>query len=181
MIIDLYVDRNELAIDETATKYGNYCFAISKNIVKNHGDAEECVNETYLKAWNHIPPEIPRKLCVFLGRIVRNLSLDRYKFNRTKKRGNSEFELLLSELEDCLSTSSTIEDELDANLTLSVVNAWIRSQEAEKRIMFVKRYWDAQSISELADFFQMSESKVKSTLFRMRKNLKIHLEKEGIE
>jgi len=181
MIIDLYLTRNELAIDKTAEKYGNYCFVISNNILKNTYDAQECVNDTYLRAWNHIPPEIPKNLRAFLGRIARNLSLDRYKFNRTKKREGNEFEILLSELEDCLCLNIGIERELDSNLVISIINKWLFAQIEDNRIMFIRRYWYAQSIKELANYFQLSESKVKSTLFRMRKNLKNHLRKEGVK
>ena len=181
MIIDLYFDRNEQAVDETARKYGNYCFTISKNILKNEGDAEECVNDTYLKAWNNIPPTKPLKLGTFLGRITRNLSLDRYKFNRTKKREGSEFELLLTELEDCISSDLTVEAEFDSNFVVQIINEWLLSQITENRKLFVRRYWHAESIKDLGNNYQMSESKVKSILFRMRKNLKIHLGEEGVK
>ena len=181
MIVNLYWDRNEKAINKTAEKYGSYCFTISNNILKDQNDAEECVNETYLKTWNSLPPERPLSLCAFLGRIIRNLSLDRYKFNRAKKREGNEFELLLTELEECLASHIKIEHELNANLTTSLINDWLRAQQAENRVMFVRRYWDAQPIKELSDFLEVSESKVKSTLFRMRKQLKVYLEKEGIQ
>ena len=181
MIIDLYFSRNELAINETAGKYGNYCFTISNNILKNEGDAQECVNDTYLKAWNNIPPTKPLRLGTFLGRIVRNLSLDRYKFNRTKKREGCEFELLLTELEECISSDLTVEAEFDSNMVIQIINNWLLEQKSENRILFVKRYWHVESIKDLARNHQMSESKIKSVLFRMRKNLKIYLNEEGIE
>jgi len=180
MIIDLYFNRSEKAVAETAKKYGNYCFTISNNILKNESDAEECTNETYLKAWNNIPPERPIRLSAFLGRIVRNLSLDRYKFNRREKRKGSEFELLLSELEDCVSSNLTSVDEFDSGFTVQAINDWLLAQVTENRLMFVRRYWYADSIHDLVEKFGMSESKVKSMLFRMRKNLKHHLEKEGV-
>ena len=180
MIIELYFNRNEKAVDETAKKYGNYCFTISNNILKNPSDAEECTNETYLKAWNNIPPEIPKRLSAFLGKIVRNLSLDRYKFNRRAKREGSEFELLLSELEECVSSSLTAPSDFDSGFAVQMIDEWLLSQITENRIMFVRRYWYADSIHDLVEKFGMSESKVKSMLFRMRKNLKSHLEKEGV-
>jgi len=180
LIIDLYTSRNEKAVEETAKKYGNYCFVISNNIVKNEKDAEECVNDTYLKAWNNIPPEIPKRLGAFLGKIVRNLSLDRYKYNRRAKREGSEFELLLSELEDCISSSATME-EIDEQLTIQLINDWLHSQTSEIRTLFVRRYWYADSVADLSSKFHMSDSKVKSLLFRMRKNLKDYLKKEGVE
>ena len=180
MIINLYFNRNEKAVSETAQKYGNYCFTISNNILKNESDAEECVSETYLKAWNNIPPERPLRLAAFLGKIVRNLSLDRYKFNRREKRKGSEFELLLSELEDCVSSNLTTINEFDSGFTVDLINDWLHAQTAQNRVMFVRRYWYADAIGDLVDKFGMSESKVKSILFRMRKNLKRHLEKEGV-
>jgi RNA polymerase sigma-70 factor (ECF subfamily) len=181
MIVDLYLNRNENAVDETAKKYGNYCFTISKNILKSEGDAQECVNDTYLRAWNSIPPAKPLKLRTFLGRITRNLSLDRYKFNRTKKRKGSEFELLLAELEECVSSNLTVEAEFDSNFVVQLINDWLLSQISENRILFVRRYWHAESIKDLVENHQLSESKIKSVLFRMRKSLKIHLKKEGVE
>ncbi|MCL2559443.1 MAG: sigma-70 family RNA polymerase sigma factor [Turicibacter sp.] len=181
MIIDLYVKRSEEAISVSAQKYGNYCFTISNNILKSAPDAQECVNDTYLKAWNNIPPTLPVKLRTFLGRITRNLSLDRYKFNRTKKREGSEFELLLSELEDCVSSQMDVEKEVDANVVIQLINDWLLAQPLEQRTLFTKRYWHAASITDLASKYHMSDSKVKSMLFRLRKSLKIHLEKEGVE
>ena len=179
-IIDLYFNRDEVAIEKTADKYGNYCFIISNNILNSNDDAQECVNDTYLKAWNNIPPERPRKLSSFLGKITRNLSLDCYKFNRTKKRAGNEFELLLSELEDCVSSHLKVESEVESNFAVQIINNWLLEQSSENRSLFVRRYWHAMSISKLTKTYQMSESKVKSILFRMRKNLKNHLEKEGI-
>jgi len=181
MIIDLYFSRNEKAVDETAKKYGNYCFTVSKNILKSEGDAQECVNDTYLKAWNNIPPTKPLKLKVFLGRITRNLSLDRFKFNRAKKREGSEFELLLTELEECVAHDLTVEAEFDSNLVVQIINEWLLSQIAANRKIFVRRYWHAESIKDLVNNYQISESKVKSILFRMRKSLKAHLREEGVE
>jgi len=176
-IIDLYVSRNELAIDETARKYGNYCFTISHNILHNEGDASECVNDAYLKVWEAIPPEIPTYFKSFLGRIVRNLSLDRYRFTHRKKR-DSEMEVLLSELEECVSTG--VQSQLDHNFTAQIISSWLLTKEEEKKALFVKRYWHVRSIKELADDYGLSESKVKSALFRMRKELKNHLQEEGI-
>ena len=181
MIIDLYFSRDEKAINETEKKYGGYCFTISNNILNNNNDAQECVNDTYLRAWDNIPPVRPLKLGAFLGRIVRNLSLDRYKFNRAKKREGSEFELLLSELEDCVSSNLTVESELDSNFAMQVINSWLLLQTSENRVLFVKRYWHVEPIKDLARNHQMSEGKVKSVLFRMRQNLRIHLKKEGVE
>ena len=109
MIIDLYWERSESAINETALKYGNYCTKIAMNILQSREDSEECVNDTYLKTWDAIPPQRPAKLSAFLGRITRNLSFNKYKARSTQKRGGTDIELLLSELEDCIPSSSSVE------------------------------------------------------------------------
>jgi len=179
-IIDLYLKRVEGAIEETAVKYGNYCFTIANNILKSHQDAEECVSETYLKTWENIPPVIPIHLGAFLGKITRNLSLDRYKFNRRKKREKSEFELLLSELEDCIPGEASTEMVMDYHYTTERINDWLKEQDRIQRQLFIRRYWYSDGIADLVLMFGMSESKVKSMLFRMRKKLKVYLEKEGI-
>lgn len=180
LIIDLYVNRNEAAIEKTAAKYGNYCFTIANNILADHADTQECVNDTYLKTWEQIPPTIPRFLRAFLGKITRNLALDRYRFKTRDKRGGSEFELLLDELEDCVATRTTADSVLDLNYTKTVINDWLKELPTENRMMFIRRYWYVWSIQEVAKSLQITESKAKSTLFRMRKELKMRLEREGV-
>lgn len=179
-ILDLYWQRSETAIRETAEKYGNYCFAIADNILQNHEDANESVNDTYLKAWNAIPPKRPAVLRAFLGKIVRNLSLNRYAAQSAKKRGGNELALIFAELEGCLSAPDTTESEADMNHVAQAINAFLLAQDAETRKVFVRRYWYADSVSAIAQRFGMSESKAKSMLFRTRKKLKTHLEQEGI-
>jgi len=180
-IIELYLTRAETAIENTSLKYGNYCFTIANNILKSYQDAEECVSEAYLKTWSNIPPIIPTSLRAFLGKITRNLSLDRYKFNRREKRSGGIFELLLDELEECIPDKVSAASVISLQFTSSVIDDWLELQKEDYRVLFVRRYWYSDSIAAIADRFGQSESKVKSVLFRMRKSLKLYLEKEGVD
>jgi len=182
MIIDLYWERSESAIIETAKKYGGYCAKIAMNILRNHEDSEECVNDAYLKTWNAIPPKRPKIFMSFLGRITRNLSLNKYKQKNAQKRGGdeNEVEVLLSELSDCIPSGSSVETEYDADMTAKAIDGFLRSVDSENRIVFVRRYWYADSVNSIAERFNISESKVKSMLFRTRNKLKTYLEKEGV-
>jgi RNA polymerase sigma-70 factor (ECF subfamily) len=180
MILDLYWARSESAISETALKYGRYCAQIAMNILQNSEDTGECVNDTYLNAWNAIPPQRPIIFSSFLGKITRNLSLNKYKEQRAKKRGGHEIALVLDELEDCIPSGCAVEAEYEAGVIAKAIDSFLFSIDAESRIIFVRRYWYADTIIEIASRFKISESKVKSTLFRTRNKLKIHLEKEGV-
>jgi RNA polymerase sigma-70 factor (ECF subfamily) len=174
-IIDLFWERSENAITAMSQKFGHYCKVIALNVLDNRSDAEEIVNDAYLAAWNAIPPSRPDKLSAFLGRITRNIALDRYDYNKAGKR-NGEFDVLLSELGDCI--PAHIESETGE--TARVISAFLHGINANSRNIFVRRYWYSDSISEVSKRFDMSESKVKSMLFRTRKKLKIQLEKEGV-
>lgn len=178
-IIDLFIKRSEKAIEHTADKYGNYLFKISWNVLHSHEDVEECVSDTYLSAWQQIPPDKPRKFLPYLGRITRNISLNRYNFLRAQKR-NNEFDLILSELEDCLVHNNSVEAEIDAMELGKCINSFLRSSKKEKRIIFVRRYWFNDSISDIAIDRKTSQGNVKSTLFRMRKKLENYLIEEGM-
>ncbi|MCL2153263.1 MAG: hypothetical protein FWH57_09970 [Oscillospiraceae bacterium] len=112
-IIDLFWNRDQAAITQTSKQYGNYCYAIANGILNNREDSEECVSDTWLKAWNAIPPQRPYKLSLFLGKITRNLAFDKYKMNRAKKRGGSEFALVLDELDECIPSSNTVEQTIE--------------------------------------------------------------------
>lgn len=180
VILDLYWARSESAINETAVKYGAYCTTIAMNILRNSEDASECVNDTYLNAWNAIPPARPSILSAFLGKITRNLSLNKYKEQRTQKHGGSEVALILNELEDCIPAGGSVESEFESKALMEALHAFLRSATTEERIVFVRRYWYADSILSIASRFQMGESKVKSMLFRTRNKLKIDLAKKGI-
>ncbi|MCL2167252.1 MAG: sigma-70 family RNA polymerase sigma factor [Clostridiales bacterium] len=180
MILDLYWERSESAIDETAKKYEGYCAVIANNILNNKEDTEECVNDTYLKAWEGIPPQRPAIFRSFLGKITRNLALNKYKEQRSQKRGGGEVALLFSELEDCIPSSSNVELESEAGIVVNIINSFLMAMNNESRNVFVRRYWYADSVGAIASRYQMSESKVKSMLFRTRNTLKKHLENEGV-
>lgn len=179
-IVDLYWERSEAAINETANKYSRYCHSISYNILHNNADAEECVNDTYFRAWNAIPPNRPNCFAVFLGKITRNLSLDKYKKYTAGKRGLGQTELALSELDECVPSVSNIEQCISEKELVEILNSFLESLPKQKRIMFIQRYWYLMPIKAIAEFSNESESQVKSTLFRTRNALKTILEKEGI-
>jgi RNA polymerase sigma factor (sigma-70 family) len=179
-IIDLYWERSESAIAETSNKYGRYCYSISHNILHNDEDAEECVNDTYLRAWSAMPPNRPNRLSVFLGKITRNLSLNRYKRFTAEKRGFGEMPLALSELNDSIPASSDSEQAMGELLLVEALNSFLAELPRKKRIIFVQRYWYLMPIRELAGLHGNSESQTKSLLFRVRNELKTYLEKEGV-
>ena len=181
MILDLYWSRSESAISETAMKYGRYCAKIAMNILQNREDTDECVNDTYLKAWNSIPTLRPTIFSSFLGKITRNLSLNKYKALRTKKRGGYEVALLLDELDDCISPGDGLDFECETSVLAKAIDDFLSSIDDENLIVFTRRYWYVDSIASIAKRFQMSESKVKSMLYRTRNKLRVYLEKEGIE
>ena len=184
-IVDLYWERDERAIAESDANYGRYCVQIAMNILENAQDAEECVNDTYLRAWNAIPPHRPTKLGAFLGKITRNLSLDRYKAKKTAKRGNSLFLVSLDELSECVPAGSTgfgsgFDDETEARHIGECINKFLRKQSGEVRDIFICRYFYSDSIGEITRRFGLTESKIKSMLHRTRQKLRKFLESEGI-
>jgi len=179
-ILDLYWARSELAIGETAQQYGPYCLAIALNILRNREDSDECVNDTYLNAWNAIPPQRPSALSAFLGRITRNLSFDRYKARKAQKRYGNETALILSELEDCIPSSYKADEEIEARVLEETIDNFLTTVGKDDRVFFVRRYWYADSISGIAKRFVVNESRVKTSLFRTRNKLRIILEREGI-
>lgn len=177
-IVDLYFERSETAISETSQKYGKYCHCIAYNILNSELDAEECVNDTYLRAWDAIPPARPRLLKSFLGRITRNLALDRYDREHAVKRGG-ECEIALDELGECIPESDGREmsDELAMKES---INRFLASLPKQTRIIFIRRYWYLISVADIASGMGLSVSNVKVILMRTRKKFKEHLEKEGI-
>lgn len=179
-IIQLYWDRLEQAIVESERKYGSYCRSIARRILAVEEDAEECVNDTWLHAWNAMPPQRPSILSAFFGKLARNLSLDRWRRNRAAKRGGSQVELALHELGDCLPASGGPEQALDEKETGRAISQFLRTQPELDRTLFIRRYWHLESMATLAQDFQLRESQVKSRLFRTRQRLKAALEKEGI-
>lgn len=178
-IVDLYWQRNEQAISETAAKYEGYCMKIAQNILADHADSEESVNDTYLHAWNAIPPERPLNLRAYLGRITRNLALNRYQAKAAQKRQGDSFARSLDELEDFAVPALDPTDELAARELGECISAFLRTQSVETRAIFVRRYFYCDSIEELAKRFGAGESKIKTTLLRTRQRLKQYLAKEG--
>ena len=176
-IVDMYWNRNEDAILHTQKKYGASCHTIANNILNNPQDAEECVNDAYLKFWNSIPPERPTSLFGFLSRVVRNISLDRYRFNHADKR-NRGADIQFSELEECLSDDEVMAAS-DEGLS-EALNGFLKTLDQETRLLFVRRYWYMDSNDTLAKMFSIKESVVRQRLFRVREKLKDYLQKEGI-
>jgi len=180
-IIDQFWVHSESAIVAISKKYSKYCRVIANNILGNAEDAEEVLNDTYSRIWNAIPPERPNNLRAFIGRITRNLSFDRLEKKKTKKRGYGQLDAILSELEECIADSRNAFDELaESEAITAALNAFLSEQSVENRRVFVRRYWRAASIEEIATDFSMSVGKVKTILFRMRNKLRIYLESEGI-
>lgn len=180
-IVQLYWDRNQAAISATSEKYGNYCTSIAKNILDNKEDVEECVNDTYLNAWNSMPPHRPSMLSTFLGKITRNLSLNRYKHNSTKKRGAGETALALNELEDCVSGIDNTEEDITAKELQQEIDLFLDGLSKRNRGLFIRRYWYMDSIPKLAERFKISENHVSVTLNRIRKQLKKYLTERGYQ
>ncbi len=178
-IVQLYWDRNEQAIPATATKYGAYCTSIARNILGNHEDAEECVNDTYLNAWNSIPPHRPNTLSTFLGKITRNLSFNRYKHNRAEKRGGGQLPLVLDELADCITSTDSVEKEMEQQELTKTINDFLQTLSTNKRNIFICRYWYTDSIADIAVRFKMKESAVAMTLSRTRNKLCNYLIERG--
>lgn len=180
-IMDLYWARSEKAISETAARYGSYCYAIAYNILSNREDSEESVNDTYLAAWNTMPPRRPSLLGAFLGKLTRYISLDRWKQRSRLKRGGGEVPLCLDELEDCVSGRESTEDAVIRKETIASVNRFLDSLSETERRMFLCRYWYLDSVDAIADRFGFSQSKTASILHRIRGKLNKQLEKEGLK
>lgn len=155
-IVELYWERSETAIIETQKRYGRYCHYIAYNILYSHEDAEECVNDTYIKTWNALPPHRPERLTAFLGKITRNMALDRYLSDRTKKRGGGQTEAVLDELAECVpdeKSSSCMADELALR---EAINGFLGLLPAQKRMIFLRRYWYMSSVKEIAEDYGLT-------------------------
>lgn len=179
-IIDLFFARQEQAIVELSNNYGAVCSKIARNILSNSLDAEECVNDAYLGAWNTIPPKRPDPLSAYICRIVRNISIRRYHFNTAVKR-NSFYDIALDELEECLASASSVEEEVSAKELSGLLDRFLETLDTENRVMFMRRYWYADSVSDIAENFHMSSNNVSVRLSRIRTRLKKFLRKEGYE
>ena len=179
-IIELYWARSEEAIPATSAAYGGYCTTIAWNILRNHEDTEECVADTWHRAWQSMPPERPSPLRVWLGKITRNLALDRWRAGRAEKRGGGQVEVLLSELEGCLPAGDDPEKQTEDREIIDAINAFLRAQSYTARVIFIRRYWYGDSVADIAQAMGMGRGAVKSALFRAREGLREHLAKEGL-
>lgn len=178
-IVELYWSRSEDAIARTADKYGKYCYSIAYHILADGGDADEAVNDTYLGAWNAMPPHRPSVLSTFLGKITRRISINRWNGRRADKRGGGELPLALDELAEAVPSRDTPEQAVTAGELAESIDRFLASLPQTERDLFVCRYWFLAPIAELGGKFGFSQSKTKSALFRTRSKLKAHLEKEG--
>lgn len=178
-IIQLYWDRDDQAIQATSVKYGRYCKRIAGNILNNKEDAEECVNDTYLNAWNTIPPHRPKQLATFLGKITRNLAFNKYRYGTAEKRGCGEIALVLDELADCVSDTGDVEQIINRRELIKAIDSFVRTLPPVKRDLFVRRYWYADPVKDIAKDRGMLQGTVSKTLERTRKQLKAYLTERG--
>ena len=179
-IIVLYLERNQEAIAETEKKYGRYCYSIAYNILYNAEDAEESVNDALMNAWNSIPPHMPSILSAFLGKLTRYVSLKKWRYARTQKRGGGEMALAYEELSDCIPGNKSVEEELQEKELAEIIDCFLDELPATERHIFICRYWYFDDISTISKQFGFSSSKVKSMLYRIRKKLLFRLNEEGV-
>lgn len=180
-IVDMYWARNEKAIEVTGDKYGRYCYSIAYNILGSREDSDECVNDTYLGAWNSMPPNRPVILSTFLGKITRSLSLKKWRDKTRLKRGGGCADVTLEELKECIPAGSNIEEELETKELAEMVNEFLKELPVEERRIFLRRYWYFDSIEDICKRFGYGKSKVKMKLFRTREKLMKRLEGEGVK
>lgn len=180
-IIELYHRRDENAISETKNKYEPYLMKIAYNILADTEDSKESVNDTYLKAWNSMPPHRPNYLSAFLAQLARRSSIDIFRKRTSGKRAGSEYALSLEELSECVSGTENPQNSIETGELISAVNSFLRSVSEEQRNIFIMRYYFFDSVKSIADRTGTGEAKIKTTLHRMRKNLKTYLEKEGFD
>ena len=179
-IVDLYWQRSDKAIEETASKYGSYCRTIAYNILANAEDSDECVNDTYLSAWNSMPDKRPDRLSPFLAKITRNHALHKYENNHRLKRGGGETALALDELTDCIPSPHNVEHGLEAKELSGAINYFLSLLPKEERNVFISRYFFMASIEEISAKFAFSQSKTSSILHRTRTKLQKFLLQEGL-
>ncbi|MCI8809600.1 MAG: sigma-70 family RNA polymerase sigma factor [Oscillibacter sp.] len=178
-IIDLYWSRNPEAISQTCEKYESYCRAVAQNILPDRRDTEECVNDTWLKAWNAMPEDRPSLLAQYLGKITRNLALNRWRASHAEKRGAGELPLVLDELAECVSSSDILQT-LEAAELEEAINRFLHTLPERECNLFLRRYWFAEPAAGIAKRYGMRENTVRTILFRSRKKLQCCLEKEGL-
>ena len=178
-IVDLFWNREESAIEQAAEKYGSYCQTIALNILSNREDAEECVNDTWLRVWNAIPPERPKVFRAWVGKITLRLALNRWQKNHSQTR-YAGLEEVLSELEECLPSDEMIEQQIAVNEITRIINQWLGTLEREDRVIFVRRYWYGDTVKQLALECGVSPGKIAKRLFLLRGKLKAALAKEDV-
>lgn len=178
-ILDLLFDRNEDGLEHTRLKYGQRLLRSAMNILNNYQDAEECVNDTLLNAWNAIPPARPTMFGAFLAKISRNLAINKWKSSNASRRGGTDTTVLLGELEDCVPSTQGVESQYESKLVSQAINDCLATLNQSARIAFILRYFHGESMASVCARLNMSESKAKSLLHRTRKKMKAHLEKEG--
>lgn len=180
-IVELYWQRDESAIRETQDKYDHYLHKIAYNILTDEEDSRESVNDTYLAAWNSMPPHKPSVLSTYLGKLTRRISIDIFRKRNRIKRQGSEYSLSLTELADCISSEDSPEKDYEIKLLGESINAFLRTLSDDARNVFIGRYYFLDSVKDVANYCGISESKAKTLLFRTRNSLREHLKKEGFE
>lgn len=179
-IVELYWRRDEAAIFATETKYGRYCRRIAANILADNQDAEECVNDTWLSAWNSMPPHRPFHLPGFLGKITRSLAVDAVRSHSAQKRGGGTYQMALEELTDCVPTVPGADEVAEDRELVEIINRFLRTLSERDCNIFLRRYWYVDSLENIARRYGLKENTVKTCLFRTRSKLRAYLEKEGI-
>ena len=180
-IIELYFSRSERAIRETMTKYESYCMQVARNILHNEEDAKECVTDTWLKAWHAIPPARPQVLKLYLAKITRNLSFNRYKAAHAAKRGGYETAAVLDELAEVVAANESVEDRVSANELESLMDAFVRALPEREGNLFIRRYFYTEAVKDIAASFSLTEGNVSVILNRTRAKLKDYLKDAGYE
>ena len=179
-IISLFEQRNEQAISESEQRYGALCRSVARDITGSDEDAEECLNDAMLAAWNAIPPAKPQNFCAYLLRLVRNSALDRYRAAHSEKRSVANLAGSIDELAEIIPDKGSVVDEVERREMIEAVNAFLKELPQRQCDLFVRRYWYAADIGTLSDMFHMTESHVTMTLSRLRKRLQKYLRKEGL-
>ena len=179
-IVELFLERSEEAILETDIKYGRYCHKIAFNVLGNDEDSEECVNDAYMRAWGSIPPNEPDSMASYIGRITRNLALDKLRQKQSDKRGNGEVPVVLDELAECVSGHDELERRQDSAEIAAAIDSFLDELNSVERGVFMRRYWMMEPIADVANRYDISVSQTTTMLFRLRNRLKKHFMKEGI-
>ena len=174
-IIELFWQRNESALKAVSLKYGTYCGVVCGNILRNAEDKDECLNDTWLRAWNSIPPQKPTNLKMFLAKIARNLAIDRYKRQNAVKRGSGETELILDELEECISNKDNVENTVISKEIGVAINDFLKTLSERDRNIFIRRYFYADTAEKIAKQYALTVNNIMVILTRTRAKLKNYL------